>query len=286
MMMNPAFLLLCFLSAGDAFAPTPSVRTARLQPLTRGVIMPLPKKPAVFLDKAPTLRRKSSALRVSLSEDPQQEREQIESWEADSKLVELALLLAWAASISGFILMNNFVGPWPEAMKQVPERVWFVLHMLGGMLFGGGVILTTAIEWLVANNKNSPVLLFWFDKVPLLDAAIVLPALTMAMISGTGLSIAHYGGLGIAPLHISIVFYALVAFATWWAVTDLTTQGKALTAVNEWAVTTSGLNSENHKKDVPEVVEHRRISNIVSCLFILALYGIMVFKPGTLHSMG
>jgi hypothetical protein len=202
-----------------------------------------------------------------------------EKWEMESKPVELIALGLWMAAISVFILINNFVGPWPEFMTEVHERIWFVFHMLGGMLFGGGVLLTTAIEWLVANNKNESVLSFWFDKVPLLDAAIVLPGLTLAMLSGTGLSIAHYGGLGLAPIHIKIVFYTLVAFAAWWAITDLTTQGSALAAVNEWSATAHS----DETKDVPDVVNNRTISNVVSCLFVLALYIIMVMKPGTLH---
>jgi len=225
-------------------------------------------------------------LQVSLTSDEEElemevrEETKLESWEEHSKVVELVVLGVWGAVISAFILINNFIGPWPDFMSAIPERVWFVFHMLGGMLFGGGVILTTAIEWLVADNKNSPVLQFWFDKVPLVDAIIVLPALTVAMISGTGLSIAHYGGLGLAPMHIKIVFYTLVSFAAWWSITDLTTQGKALTEVNKWAATAA---TGNHDDDVPDVVHFRKISNIVSCLFVLALYTIMVMKPGTFH---
>ena len=45
--------------------------------------------------------------------------------------------------------------------------------LIGGMLFGGGIILTTCIERLVAKSSNAPVLQFWFDKVPLLDGLIV-----------------------------------------------------------------------------------------------------------------
>jgi len=279
-MTNPALLLLFPLSAALAFAPNPALRT-RVQPLvtTRAVSSRLlsPKHDLFHTTNTLSLRpRTTSALYVSMMNDEDTQVE--ESWEDDSKLVEAVLLVAWALSISAFILVNNFVGPWPDHMAQVPERVWFVLHMLGGMLFGGGVILTTAIEWLVAHNRNSPVLQFWFDKVPLLDAAIVLPALTIAMISGTGLAIEHYGGLGVAPPHIATVFYTLVAFATWWGLTDLTTQGKALTDVNEWAIRTS----EEAKLDIPPVVEHRKISNVVSCLFIVALYCEMTFKPFTL----
>ena len=206
-----------------------------------------------------------------------------ESWENESKMVELIALLVWGAGISIFILINNFIGPWPDAMNGVPERVYFTLHMLGGMLFGGGIILTTAIEWLVVQNKNAPVLQFWFDKVPLLDAAIVLPALTVSMISGTGLTIKRYGGLALAPAHIPIVFYTLIAFAAWWASTDLMTQGKSLAAVNEWAITTATETDDDNVTSVPSVVDNRKISNAVSCLFVFALYIIMVMKPGTLH---
>ena len=39
--------------------------------------------------------------------------------------------------------------------------------MIGGMLFGGGIILTTCIERAVAKSNDSKVLQFWFTKVPL-----------------------------------------------------------------------------------------------------------------------
>ena len=201
------------LTEATAFVPQTRVYSALT---TRGIgvgVRTLPPKQPLRIKTRSTshLRQVTAPLYVSLS-DPDLEEQEIESWEDDSKFVELVLLTAWGVAISAFILINNFIGPWPAAMAQVPERVWFVLHMLGGMLFGGGVILTTCIEWLVAHNRNSPVAVWWFDKVPLLDAAIVLPALTMAMVSGTGLAIEHYGGLGVAPIHISLVFYALVAF--------------------------------------------------------------------------
>lgn len=200
-------------------------------------------------------------------------------WVADSKAVELVLLGIWLISISAFILINNFSGPFPLFMKQVPERVFFLSHMVGGMLFGGGIILTTCIERLVANSKNAPVLQFWFDKVPVLDGLIVVPALTVSMISGTGLSIVRYGGLNIAPPHVGAIFWTLIAFMSWWAATDLTTQGTALTAVNEmydsWEEGEEGL-------ETPEVVVNRHVSNVVSCFFVVLLYSMMVLKPGTL----
>ena len=198
-----------------------------------------------------------------------------ENWELDSKVVELAGLGIWMVGLSGFIFANNWIGPWPLFMKDIPERVFFTGHMLGGMLFGGGIIMTTALEWLVTKNKNPAVLMFYFDKVPLLDMALVLPGLTLAMFSGTGLTITRYGGLGIAPAHIPVVFYILTAFAAWWGATDLATQGKAMRAIDEWVAT-------NGKGDIPQIVEDRFWSNIVSCVFVVALYAAMVLKPGTL----
>jgi hypothetical protein len=200
-------------------------------------------------------------------------------WVDESKKIELILLGIWGISISAFILTNNFYGPWPLAMKQVPERVFFLNHMIGGMLFGGGIILTTCIERLVAKSSNPPVLQFWFDKVPILDSLIVVPALTVSMISGTGLSIVRYGGLNVAPPHVGAIFWTLIAFMSWWAATDLTTQGTALQAVNQMYA-----QYENGEEDLetPKVVVDRHVSNVVSCFFVVLLYSFMVLKPGTL----
>lgn len=146
---------------------------------------------------------------------------------------------------------------------------------------GGGVILTTCIEYMVAQTKNSSVLQFWFDKVPLLDMAIVLPGLTLSMVSGTGLAVVRYGGLSHAPQHILMAFWALVVFAVWWGLTDLTTQGSALNAV--LAATAENENNINEMEKVPDEVTGRIVSNVVSCVLVLLLYGIMVLKPGTIH---
>ena len=237
-------------------------------------------------DSTLNLKKIPTRLRVSFSTDDEDDLtlEAIvkeEKWVDKSKFVEAVGLSVWMASISAFILINNFMGPWPSFMGDVPERVWFLFHMLGGMFFGGGVLLTTAIEYMVATNSNTSVLQFWFDKVPLLDMAIVLPGLTLAMISGTGLAIEHYGGLGLAPAHIQYVFWALLVFATWWGLTDLTTQGSALKAVQEH-VAASQL-SEGESEKAPDVVLKRTLSNVVSCLLVFLVYSIMVLKPGTIH---
>ena len=197
----------------------------------------------------------------------------------ESKKVELILLGIWGVSISAFILINNFYGPWPLFMKSVPERTFFLSHMIGGMLFGGGIILTTCIERLVAKSQNPQVLQFWFDKVPELDGLIVVPALTISMVSGTGLSIVRYGGLNIAPPHVGAIFWTLIAFMTWWAATDLTTQGTALQAVNRMY---DQYQNGEEGLETPKVVVDRHVSNVVSCFFVLTLYSFMVLKPGTL----
>jgi len=197
----------------------------------------------------------------------------------DAKKAELVLLGLWAVSISAFILINDISGPWPLFMKTVPERLFFLSHMIGGMLFGGGIILTTIIERAVAKSQNAPVLQFWFDKVPTLDGLIVVPALTISMISGTGLSIVRYGGLNVAPPHVGAIFWTLIAFMSWWAATDLTTQGTAKEAVE---VMFARYKEGEEGLETPKVVTDRHFSNVVSCFFILLLYSFMVFKPGTI----
>jgi len=197
----------------------------------------------------------------------------------EEKKVELIVLGIWGISISAFILINDISGPWPSFMKTVPERAYFLSHMIGGMLFGGGIILTTCIERLVAKSQNAPVLQFWFDKVPALDGLIVVPALTISMISGTGLSIVRYGGLNVAPPHVGAIFWTLIAFMSWWAATDLTTQGTAKDAVE---LMFQRYEEGEEGLETPKVVTDRHFSNVVSCFFILLLYSLMVFKPGTI----
>lgn len=283
--MKVQLLLLPFLSTAAAFTPSASRAslTTRVTPGTMDYVKTLPVS-----TRAPAL----SALHLFKSKEEEKSLVVMEEqtkgmpaislegdWVDESKKVELILLGIWLVSLSAFILINNFTGPWPLAMKQVPERVFFLSHMIGGMLFGGGIILTTCIERLVAKSSNAPVLQFWFDKVPVLDGLIVVPALTVSMVSGTGLSIVRYGGLNIAPPHVGAIFWTLIAFMTWWAVTDLTTQGTALNAVNE--MYDRSLEGEEGL-ETPKVVVDRHVSNVVSCFFVVLLYSMMVLKPGTL----
>ena len=189
---------------------------------------------------------------------------------------EIVGLGAWMGALCTFVLVNNFYGPWPANILHVPEKLWPVMHGVGGMLFGGGIILTTCIEWLVTNSKNKSVWNFWFEKVPALDSMIVLPALTASIVSGTALSIDHYQSLAHAPFHVTAALGTLVAFAGWWGVTDLTTQGRATERIAEL---TKHAN-DSDELEIPGILQFRKFSNVVSCGFVAALYMIMITKPG------
>jgi len=289
-MRSPIFVL-AFLSIASAFTPSSristTVKTLSSSEKTNKQLQPSqPIDSALHLQLFKTEEKTDEAVKSKVKVNGSTDvivngsTESLEGdWIDESKKVELILLSVWMVSICAFILINNFTGPWPLAMKAVPERVFFLSHMIGGMLFGGGIILTTCIERLVAKSGNAPVLQFWFDKVPVLDGLIVVPALTVSMVSGTGLSIVRYGGLNVAPPHVGAIFWTLIAFLTWWAVTDLTTQGTALSAVNDMY---DKFEEGEGNLETPKVVVDRHVSNVVSCFFVVLLYSMMVLKPGTL----
>jgi hypothetical protein len=190
---------------------------------------------------------------------------------------EIIGLAAWMGALSALLLINNYVGPFPANIATaVPVKAWGLMHGVGGMLFGGGIILTTCIEWLVTNSKNKSVWNFWFKKVPDLDSKIVLPALTASIVSGTALSVDHYDSLAQAPFHVTAALGTLLAFAGWWGITDLTTQGRATEKIAE--ITTTARDSD--ELTIPGILEFRKFSNLVSCGFVAALYYIMITKPG------
>ena len=190
---------------------------------------------------------------------------------------EIIGLTAWMGALSAFLLINNYVGPFPANIATaVPVKAWGLMHGVGGMLFGGGIILTTCIEWLVTNARNKSVWNFWFKKVPDLDSKIVLPALTASIVSGTALAVDHYDSLAQAPFHVTAALGTLLAFAGWWGITDLTTQGRATEKIAE--ITANAQDSD--LLTIPGILEFRKFSNLVSCGFVAALYYIMITKPG------
>ena len=197
-----------------------------------------------------------------------------------SSPLEIVAVGIWMALLSSFLLLNNFSGPWPSTLPTLfPDAVWLFIHAVTGMLFSGGIILTTLIEWLVvgeALRRDSKqgvqsILQFWFGKVPTLDICVVLPALTAAIFSGTGLACLRYGSLDQAPIHVKASLHALVTFAIWWGSTDLTTQLPAQSAL---------MKMNDDDTSLPRVLSLRRLSNLVSCAFVVDLYGLMILKPG------
>lgn len=208
------------------------------------------------------------------------------STDEDSKeeYVKLGLLLS---SVSAFILVNQFVGPWPaDVIYAVPEQYWLLLHYLGGTVFAGSILLSTCMEWLVVSslsssssssknkNNNTQIQEFWFDSVPLLDLNIVVPSVIITLVAGTAAADWRYGSLASSPQHISLAGMHMIFFFLWWALTDVTTQSKAKDYLLQ-------LQDEEAEEDTDNnIMLLRRVSNIGSCVFVLVLYSIMTIKPG------
>ena len=290
MKQSSILVLFTALSTTEAFAPRPgySIRSTQRLPLSQKSILrattlqkeiettnssaeklPFYAKPDLL--SASDYQQQESSLQVY---QPQESSLQLPQQE-ENKLAEFGGVATWITALSSFLLVNNYIGPWPaNLLAAIPVKAFGLTHAVAGMLFGGGIILTTLIEWLATGSKNASVLQFYFDKVPKLDAFVVLPALTASIVSGVGLAVDHYDSLANSPFHVVGAISTLLAFAIWWALTDVTTQGAAMEAIQEW---TQG---DTENTDVPQIVQLRKISNVVSCLFVGALYGFMVLKPG------
>lgn len=147
------------------------------------------------------------------------------------------------------------------------------------MLFGGTIIISTLIEWLVLRSRNPSVLRFWFITVPAIDTTVVLPAVTGSILSGVAQAVIDYESFRSAPKYVIGTLHALTTFALWWALTDRTTQKEAKRAVLKWTEESSSDNNST-TVEIPPVLYTRRRSNVVSCIFVVALYAIMVLKPG------
>jgi len=202
---------------------------------------------------------------------------QTEPHRPSSSILPLLSIIAWAVTISYFLITNFVSGPWPESLLSSNRDEWRLVHAISSMLFGGTIVISTIIEWLVVASKNSAVISFWFNQVPALDGAIVLPALTGAIISGVAQANQDYGSLREAPKYIIGSLHVLLTFAVWWVLTDVTTQYSAKQAVAEWS---NDGNAKQSNVDVPRLLKTRRWSNIGSCLFVNALFILMALKPG------
>lgn len=176
----------------------------------------------------------------------------------------------WVHAVSIFLLANYRSACWPAFLIRIPLPVWNLVHSVSGMLFSGSVITTTILEWTVVATGERDVSKFWFEQVPKVEKAVVLPALTGSMISGVAQAFLRYESLRMAPRHIKSTMHLLFLFGIWWGVTDRHTQSKAQQVVEE----------DTSRGRLPGVLRVRRISNVVSCLFLVVIYAIMVLKPG------
>lgn len=177
----------------------------------------------------------------------------------------------WLLGVSGFIV-KSYVGPlWPASLSEAPLTSLNFVHALSGMLFAGSIITTTVIEWTVVQSRDKSVARFWFRNAPGVEKALVLPALAGSIVSGTAQAFQIYGSLSHAPLHVKSVLHLLATFGLWWAITDRTTQKQAFNATD--------VDFGPHES-LPKVMIRRRLSNIVSCGFLILLYAFMVLKPG------
>jgi hypothetical protein len=131
------------------------------------------------------------------------------------------------------------------------------------MLFAGTILTTTVLEWIVVRSGSAAVKQFWFEEtVDQAETALVLPGLTASIVSGIAQCWLTYERcLKRAPLHVKLPLHILSTFGLWWLWTDLRLRGAR-------AATDDGAQIK------------RRWSNVVSCLFLLVLYGVMVLKPG------
>ena len=152
------------------------------------------------------------------------------------------------------------------------KRGWVFLHAVSGMLFSGGIVISTLLEWWIVNQTNQLELWkFWFTQVSSMDKLVVVPSLTLSMISGMAQTALDYGSMVTAPKHIRLALHIIATFGLWWASTDLTTQKRARKAVLDHAATST---------TIPTVLILRRWSNVVSCLLVGVLYALMGLKPG------
>ena len=192
---------------------------------------------------------------------------------------EILGLHLWMGTLSAVILRNQFVAPWPMSLfTTLSYPSWLGIHELSGLFFGGGILLTSCIEALVISSRDKPALTVWFSRVPIFQAALVLPGLSGVMISGLALCADRYGGLSLAPMYIKMTLHTLVLFAVWWAATDITTQRRSIEALEKWDPQEE--EDDPNKSQFPSIVSGRNLSNFVSCIFVVSLYCFMIIKPG------
>jgi hypothetical protein len=103
------------------------------------------------------------------------------------------------------------------------------------------------------------------------------------MISGIAQSFYNYGSLSLAPRHVKSSLHVLFLFGLFWAYTDRKSQQDLLDLAetsNSWSAGDGQVSKDMVEKEMVSIWKRRRIVNVISCLFVVALYAIMVIKPG------
>mmetsp|Transcript_9229 Transcript_9229/g.19925 ORF Transcript_9229/g.19925 Transcript_9229/m.19925 type:complete len:302 (-) Transcript_9229:123-1028(-) len=191
-------------------------------------------------------------------------------------------LHVWIALMSAFIMTNAKFQPYPESLLYaLSSRQWAFVHAVCSMIFSGTIILSALMEYLVIASGKESVIKFWFLSVPAqLDERVVLPALAGAIVSGVGQAAINYGSLATSPKHIVGAFHLLLTFGLWWGITDVTTQRKAVKAVQQMKEDERDSSNDDSIVEIPKVLKMRVSGNIVSCILVVVMYALMVLKPG------
>jgi hypothetical protein len=75
----------------------------------------------------------------------------------------------------------------------------------------------------------------------------------------------------------------LFLFGLFWAYTDQQSQQDLHDLAetrNSWSAGDGQVSKDMVQKEMVSIWKHHRIVNVISCLFVAALYAIMVIKPG------
>jgi hypothetical protein len=257
------------ISPGAAFAPAPSFRRAVVHSQSRKT----KSQPFSLWSSAEPIDFDFLPRPLPLVGDEQVTQPgdaQLASKSSNSNSSNTKAVFWWVYGASLFLLYSyRSQTTWPSFIPVISLRALNFVHAMSGMIFSGGIVTTTVLEWMVVNKKKRDLNVFWFATVPRIEKLLVLPALTGSIVSGVAQSFTSYGSLRFAPQHIKSALHLLLAFGLWWAFTDGKTQQKAIEA-----------SQSADLAEIPPVFLQRRISNGVSCIFVFLLYGIMVLKPG------
>jgi hypothetical protein len=272
------FVVLAYHTA--AFLPHPTNRHVSLPKRA-----PRPRCDNIYLMASPPSANTTVINKRIAKEDPTPSRP---SWRT-------ALGLGtWFFSLSYFIVRNYRIGPWIP-LPSIGKQVWVLVHAISNTFFAGGIVLSTLLEWLIVREANSSptrnpeVIMFWFTGkgASKIDKVVVLPALTLSLVSGFAQAANDYGSMTAAPKHIRLAIHILASFAIWWIVTDLQTQEIAQARVKDWyrrveaaAASSSYADDLLPLEELPKILFWRRFSNMGSCFFVAALFGLMALKPG------